>query len=112
MRKSRLVAPVALLLLLTGCSASGPDPEKVAAYHTVVHAMPAFADTPTATLDKAGKAVCKLIDLDAKHGWAQAVQAASKTDDDVLQANLLVVAAVSAFCPQHNNDIPAEYRAH
>jgi hypothetical protein len=40
------------------------------------------------------------------------VTAASKTDDDVLQANLLVVAAVSAFCPQHNTDIPAEYRAH
>jgi hypothetical protein len=72
MRKSRLVAPVALLLLLSGCAASGPNPQKVEAYHTLVRAMPIYAEMSTEKLDKAGEAVCKLFELDPDHAWAQA----------------------------------------
>lgn len=90
---------------LAGC-ASGPDTEKVDAYHTLMHAMPAYKNVSTAGLDKAAKGVCGIFKADQTTGWAIAVQGASINADEA-QANILVQAAVAAYCPQYKDNIPA-----
>lgn len=91
---------------LAGC-ASGPDAEKVDAYHTLMHAMPAYKDVSTAGLDKAAKGVCGIFKADQETGWSVAVQGAAVGGADEAQANILVQAAVAAYCPEYRDSIPA-----
>jgi hypothetical protein len=98
------------LTALTACS-TGPDQSKVDAYHTVAHAMPAYKSVSNAGLDKAGKAVCKIFETsDDKSGWATATQAAMQGGADAAQANVLVQAAVGAYCPEFKKDVPSEVK--
>jgi tellurite resistance protein len=104
------IVALALTATLAGCS-TGPDESKVAAYHTVAHAMPAYKDVTTAGLDKAAKGVCQIFkDDDSKSGWVTATQAATQSGADSAQANVLVQAAVAAYCPEYVKDIPAEVK--
>lgn len=97
---------VAAAATLTACS-SGLDTEKVDAYHTLMHAMPAYKNISNADLDKAAKGVCRIFKADEKTGWAISVEGASINADSA-QANVLVQAAVAAYCPQYKGDIPAD----
>lgn len=94
---------------LAGCS-SGPDQSKVDDYHTLIHAVPAYADLSNSNLDKAGKGICRMFQIDAKTGYKIALAATTQGDETPAQGNLLVQAAVKTFCPQYWGDIPQDVK--
>lgn len=111
MRKTwgALTIAAVTIAALAGCSA-GADQSKIDAYRQVVRAMPAYEGVTDAGLDKAAKGVCGIFKADEKSGWAVATDAATQTGADSAQANVLVQAAVAAYCPEYAKDIPASVK--
>ncbi len=97
-------ALVAAALTLTACT-TGPDQNKVDAYRTVVHAMPAYADVSNDNLDKVAKGVCGIFKAAESTGWDVALEGAQSSGADSKQAAILVTAAVRAYCPQYDKDL-------
>lgn len=103
----KLVGAAILALTITtlaGCSAEN----KVADFHTLVHAIPAYKNMTDTNIDKAAKGVCTLFDADASTGYQLAHDAIIQSGRTESQAVVFVRGSVAAYCPDHTKDIPED----
>lgn len=104
-----LVAFAAGSLALSGCTGTS-DAEKKEAFFEVVRVAPELADSSEEGLTEVAEALCEVMDkADDGKGWEAATLVADGAGISASSTPLLVAASVMAFCPEHEEEVPAEH---
>jgi hypothetical protein len=96
------------MVLLAGCAATHDGD-----FYKVVRVIPVFQASTDAELQSLGHNTCQIFKsasaLKGLNGWDLATSSSEEGGLTTDQAALLVVAAVSTYCPEYRKEVPPDY---